>query len=315
MQQPAIVPPNSVRDQGVASDEALPAIITRTASKQTYYTIHLLVDRAQTHDAYRAYAYFRWVDDWLDERVSDRSERQAFIDRQQALMDACYHGVWPHALTVEEQMLVDLIRGDSGHSSGLQSYVRHMMAVLVFDAERRGRLISGIELAGYTRDLSTAVTDALQYFIGHGQFTPQSESRCLAATGAHIAHLLRDTFEDVAAGYYNIPAEFLEAHGIGPRDVESTPYRTWVKSRVQLARASFKAGEGYLAQLKNLRCRLAGYAYIARFMPVLDAIERDEYRLRPAYPECTSLRAGLKASWSLLADAVGFMASSWTASA
>jgi hypothetical protein len=126
MQQPAIVPPKSVRAQGVASDEALPAVITRTASKQTYYTIRLLVDRAWTHDAYRAYAYFRWVDDWLDERVSDRSERQAFIDRQQALVDACYQDVWPHALTVEEQMLVDLIRGDSGHSSGLQSNVRHM---------------------------------------------------------------------------------------------------------------------------------------------------------------------------------------------
>ena len=78
------------------------------------------------------------------------------------------------------------------------------------------------------------------------------------------------------------------------------------------ARTAFKAGEAYLTQVRNLRCRLAGYAYIARFMPVLDAIERDEFRLRPAYPESKSLQAGLKAGWSLLANAAGYTASSST---
>jgi len=45
------------------SDRALAATITRTASKQTYYTIRFLVDAGLVEDAYRAYAYFRWVDD------------------------------------------------------------------------------------------------------------------------------------------------------------------------------------------------------------------------------------------------------------
>ena len=40
--------------------------ITKAASKQTYYTIRFLVDRERVEDAYRAYAYFRWVDDVLD---------------------------------------------------------------------------------------------------------------------------------------------------------------------------------------------------------------------------------------------------------
>ena len=40
--------------------------ITKAASKQTYYTIRFLVDRERVDDAYRAYAYFRWVDDVLD---------------------------------------------------------------------------------------------------------------------------------------------------------------------------------------------------------------------------------------------------------
>ena len=66
----------------------------------------------------------------------------------------------------------------------------------------------------------------------------------------------------------------------------SEPYRAWVQSRVRLARDYFCAGKIYLAQVRNLRCRLAGFAYIARFEGVLDAITREGYILRPQYPEC-----------------------------
>jgi hypothetical protein len=44
----------------------LAASITWAASKQTFYTIRFLADRGRVRDAYRAYAYFRWVDDRLD---------------------------------------------------------------------------------------------------------------------------------------------------------------------------------------------------------------------------------------------------------
>ena len=47
--------------------------ITKTASKQTYYTIRFLVDRERVADAYRAYAYFRWVDDTLMNSRSDNA--------------------------------------------------------------------------------------------------------------------------------------------------------------------------------------------------------------------------------------------------
>jgi phytoene/squalene synthetase len=179
------------------------------------------------------------------------------------------------------------------------------MAVMTFDAGRRGRLISQQELAEYSRLLATAVTEALHYFIGHDDPSPRSPARYLAVTGAHITHMLRDTFEDVAAGYFNIPREFVEAHGIDPRDVNSDAYRAWVESRVRLARDCFKAGRDYLSQVKNLRCRMAGYAYTARFEGVLDAIEREGCWLRPDYRERKSLRAALKMGWSMLTGSLG----------
>jgi hypothetical protein len=286
------------------SSQALAAWITEAASKQTYYTVRFLVDRPLISDAYRAYAYFRWVDDQLDQEGIDKPQRMAFVKRQKALMELCYQGEPLPRLSEEERMLVDLIDKDFQKNSGLQAYIRNMMAVMAFDAERRGRLITQAELADYSRYLATAVTEALHYFIGHDQPSPRGEARYLAATAAHIVHMLRDTAEDVEASYYNIPSEYLAASGISAWDVESAPYRAWVRGRVQLARSYFNAGRNYLAQVENLRCRLAGYAYIARFEGVLGAIEAEGYRLRPDCAEYKRKAAALRTGWSVLALAL-----------
>lgn len=282
---------------------ALAASITSEASKQTYCIVRFLVDRDLVPNAYRAYAYFRWVDDCLDLRMAKRDERIAFVERQQALIDGCYRGVRPSNLTAEECLLTDLIESDQQANSGLQAYIRNMMAVMAFDADRRGRLISQLELMEYSRLLATAVTEALHYFIGHSSSSPRGEARYLAATGAHITHMLRDTEEDTAAGYFNIPREYLNTYGITPWDMQTDAYRSWVESRVELARTYFAEGKAYLGQVENRRCRIAGYAYIARFEPVLEAIERNGYRLWTAYPERKSLKVGmgLRMGWSALA--------------
>ncbi len=268
--------------------------ITREASKQTFYTIRLLADRPLVAGAYRAYAYFRWVDDVLDQELALREDRLAFLARQQMIIDRCYQGDKPLSLRPEEGLLCDLIDGDWEENSGLRTYINQMMAVMAFDARRKGLLISHAELNEYTCWLATAVTEALHYFIGHDGASPLSEARYQAVTAAHVTHMLRDAVEDAQNGYNNIPRDYLQLRGISPSDVNSAAYRDWVKGRVKLARERFASGRAYLAQVESRRCRLAGYAYTARFELILDAIEREGYQLRAAYPERKSKRAVLK---------------------
>lgn len=264
--------------------------ITKAASKQAYYTIRFLVDPQRANDAYRAYAYFRWVDDIVDTGLRSIPERIAFLERQTALLENCYCGGSARNTTPEESMLVQLIQQDHENDSGLQIYLRNMMKVMEFDAGRRGRLISQAELDQYTRYLASAVTEAMHYFIGHGCYSPQNESRYLAVTGAHIIHMLRDAYEDLQMGYYNIPREVLEAGHIRPQDIQSKAYRAWVQSRIKLARKYFYAGKEYISQVENTRCRIACFAYMARFEWLLHTIERETYVLRPAYSERKSFR-------------------------
>lgn len=257
--------------------------ITRAASTQTYYTIRILADPERVTNACRAYAYFRWVDDCVDRKEAECAERLDFLARQQMLINACYRGKPAPPISPHEEMLVRLIASDDEPNSGLQAYIRHMMAVMVFDARRRGRVISEHELKDYSLHLAIAVTEALHYFIGHDAAAPRDERRYLAVTGAHITHMLRDTLEDIALGYFNTPCEFLKRCHIDPCDVESMAFRLWVRVRVEFAREYFAAGKRYLAEVESRRFRLAGSAYIARFEQVLNCIERDDYHLRAQY--------------------------------
>jgi phytoene/squalene synthetase len=282
----------------------LASSITKAASTQTYYTVRFLVDRERVNDAYQAYAYFRWVDDILDADSGTTTERRIFLERQKSLLESCYRGESPRDVDLQEEMLVELVQHDQEKNSGLQSYLRNMMSVMDFDARRRGRLISQVELNEYTRWLAVAVAEAMHYFIGHDDFAPRDETRYLAVSAAHITHMLRDTYDDVQAGYYNIPREVVEAHHIRPQDVHSDAYRAWVKSRVQLAREYFEAGHVYFGHVQNSRHRLAGFAYMARFEWLLDTFERESYSLRNQYNERKSIGTGLRMSWLALSSMI-----------
>ncbi|HLO17627.1 MAG TPA: squalene/phytoene synthase family protein [Anaerolineales bacterium] len=280
----------------------LASAITKVASKQTYYTIRFLVDRERIDDAYRTYGYFCWIDDVIDANSVSENERKSFLKRQKSLLQNCYRGDPPRDIDMQELLLVELAQRDCEQDSGLEVYLHNIMQVMDFDARRRGRLISQVELNQYTRWLATAVTENLHYFIGHGRFAPRHETRYLAVSAAHITHRLRDTYSGLQAGYYNIPREVLEANRIGPEDVNSDAYRAWAKSRVQLAREYFKAGKSYLPRVQSLRCRLAGYAYIARFEWLLNTIEEENYLLRPQYSERKRIETGLRMGLSILSS-------------
>lgn len=287
-------------DNNPKNSANLAAAITHAASRQTYYTIRFLADRERRTDAYRSYAYFRWVDDVIDTEAAAGSAAVAFAQGQKSLLAACYRGEKPEVQHPEERMLVDMVRNDTEKNSGLQIYLRNMMDVMLFDAGRRGQTVSQAELAGYSHKLAVAVTEALYYFIGHDDPSPHHPARYLAVTGAHIVHMLRDAVEDVEAGYFNIPREVLQARGISPQDIASDAYRKWVCERIQLARATFDLSRECTSRVKNWRCRLAGYAYTARFRWMLNAIERDNFCLRAEYPERKGFGAGLWMSWHTL---------------
>ena len=299
--------------------EALAASITRRASRQSYLTIRVLADRAYRWDAFALYAYFRWLDDTVDEVLPDTAARLAFVSGQRDLLARAVAGRPVLGARPEEDLLVGLVQRDTagarrgadgaepvagagvGPSECLVGALDAMLDVMEFDAARRGRADGQGELDAYTRSLAVAVTESLHHCIGHGCVSPHDETRYVAVTGAHVAHMLRDLVEDLQAGYLNVPIDVIGDHreawehdpGAVLADVHAPAVRDWVRERVELARSCFATGRAYLGRVGSARCRFAGHAYTARFEWVLDVIEQDGYLLRPGYPERSSLRGGL----------------------
>ncbi len=276
--------------------------ITRASSKQTYYTARLMVDQDLESDCFRAYGYFRWVDDMVDVDCQSKRERIVFILRQKELFERLYRAETCADMNPEEEILADLIRNDRGKCYRLRSYIRNFLAIIEFDAERKDRMITQDELDWYASTLGKAVTDGIQYFVCNGYPYPESENRYLAATGAHIVHMLRDMADDIQSGYFNIPSEKIEFNQKNVLQFDSPLMRFWVEARVQQARQYFSEGKKYLDELSILRCRIVGYWYCARFENLLDTIEHDGYVLRSTYKNPNKLITWLKFAGIALAQ-------------
>ncbi len=268
--------------------------ITCASSKQSYLTAKLMVDRGLKDDCYRAYGYFRWVDDMVDVECQQSTERRAFMQRQIKLAETLYNGAAPIGLSPEEEMLADLIHNDRDQSPLLYSYITNFLAIIAFDAERKGRPISAAELDWYAATLGQAVTDGIQYFVCNGHFYPEAENRYLAATAAHITHMLRDFYEDLFEGYYNFPGDILILGENDGANLNHPEMRAWVAERVTQARQYFADGKAYLDSLTALRCKIVGYWYCARFERILTVIEADDYALRPEYAKPNKVIAWTK---------------------
>ena len=141
---------------------ALAHSTTWKGSKQSYLTARLLVDRGMVDDCLRGYAYFRWADDMIDIFMKTSAERTAFIARQKMLIETLYLGERCADLCPEEEMLADLIAHDRGPDGGLRSFIENFMAVIEFDANRNGRLVTRQEMGTYTAWLALAVMDGIQ---------------------------------------------------------------------------------------------------------------------------------------------------------
>ncbi|MBU1077803.1 MAG: squalene/phytoene synthase family protein [Spirochaetes bacterium] len=281
------------------STAVLARSITWKSSKQTYYTACLMVDNDLKDDFFRAYAYFRWMDDIIDEPGLSQNKRISFVKRQRKLIESFYRKKRITPLNPEEKILRDLIQNDRGRTTGLQSFIRNMFAIIEFDAKRKGRVVSDKDLKWYVKSLGRSVIDGLQYFIGNGHPYPDTDTtdRYYSAEAAHITHLLRDMVEDTANGFINIPREYIKKHKIDPKKIIDHDIRDWVRGQVDLARKFFKEGKMYIDRLDVLRCRIVGHWYCARFESILKLIEKDNYILRPKYNEYRNLFAWLKVGW------------------
>lgn len=249
--------------------ERLAKTITRHSSRQTYLTIKLLVNRHLQADCYKAYAYFRWLDDQVDDVLAAQKDRMEFIIKQKQLIANAYQNLTPKIENAEEQLILDLIQSNPLPNTKLANFIKNFFAIIEFDAYRKGRAITQTEYLWYTQTLGQAVTECIEYFMEVAN-PPKSADHYKAAIASHITHILRDFEEDQLQGYFN-----------KPQDNQNN--QEWVKDQVKQARIYFRQGKEYINTLQSWRVKLVATWYCNRFEWILDTIENDRYHLRYNY--------------------------------
>ena len=94
--------------------DAPAAAATRRASTQSYLTIRFLADRAFRRDAFALYAYFRWLDDAVDEGAATPAERVELVARQRRLLERAAGGdgaPWDEAAPEERLLVAETLAG------------------------------------------------------------------------------------------------------------------------------------------------------------------------------------------------------------
>lgn len=280
-----------------AETDALARAITKHSSRQTYYTIKLLVDKPLVADCYKAYAYFRWADDQVDEPEISKKTYTDFVTRQTKIITAAYKHEPLPPLLPQEKMVVELIKADTQTNSKLKSFITNFWAIIQFDAQRKGTVVSQKQLHWYSQTLGKAVTDGILYFIGNKTEYPRAKNQYDAAIAAHLIHMLRDYREDVTAGYVNIPQEYLIKNQITATDWQHPLFKAWVKNQLVFARTLMESGKHYIESLPGFKCQLAAMWYCARFERLLPQIEGDHYILRDYYRRGGILTYSLRFGW------------------
>lgn len=274
--------------------------ITKKSGLETYYIIKFLADKHKVNDAYKAYAYFRWLDDQIDENLKNRKDKQKFIKRQKTIIELSYRRKKPAIVHPQERMITELIENDSKPNSKLKSYIMNFFSIIAFDAGRKDKIIPEKKLNWYSETIGKAATDCILYFIGNNISYTESTDQYKAASAAHIVHSLRDLKHDLKTGYINIPKEFLEKNKSDITNISDYELIPWVKNRTGLAKRYFESGKKYIKKLPNPKCKLAAILYCLRFEPLIFIIEKDKYILRENYNNRLNIMSCLKTAVAVL---------------
>lgn len=194
--------------------------------------LYPLVFGRRWRDTILAFAYLKCLDDAVDEDA-DQPRALATLDRQQALMAACYAGADVEAAGFE-RFGQAVFAADRGRGGALRSAFEVILASMAFDTRRRGARLDAAALDAYLLELGQAVFALFAELATPGARLPPPLID--AASRAYLyADALIDLRHDLSLGLINVPRE--------DGDVAATDdgARAWIAVQVPTVLAHFDA--------------------------------------------------------------------------
>lgn len=247
--------------------------ITREMTPFGYWLGQAFFRPARRSILYMAYAYFRWLDDLVDQVEISRNLAIEIVERQRMLVQAWYSGKDPAPLDRSEALLRAVIEHDRRTGYRLHHMIGSFLAALAWDAERRHTVVSQHDLDRYSLWLGCAYAEGLLFGLGLDPADAAYQGAIDACgVAAHLAHLVRDLRIDLALGYINISTEDIERFSIDLADPRLRGVGRWVPTTVERAQILFQQGRMQRRAMPSLRARLVFDLVCLRYLRLLDQI-------------------------------------------
>ncbi|MEX2315457.1 MAG: phytoene/squalene synthase family protein, partial [Thermomicrobiales bacterium] len=194
-------------------DAPHPRTILATHARTSFNFAARFLPQPQRADAIDLYAFFRTLDDLVDEspRAAGTQSIAAELDNWQAWLNGTRRGSGPR-----EPLATNLSRVVNSNDIPVEVF-QHMIEGLRADLEPRD-IESDVELQTYCYRVASTVGHAMAHVLGATSPPAQAAAEKLGAA-MQLTNILRDVGEDLDAGRVYLPATLLARHGLCRADL------------------------------------------------------------------------------------------------
>ncbi len=248
--------------------------ITRKSTHFGYLLCKTFFKAETTLPLFQAYAYFRWLDDLVDQSNDSKESLASFMIRQKNLVTSWYNDESPQVSNLYETFIRETISHDKANELQLHSMIENFIEAIAWDVSRRYSIVSKHELGIYSLRLGRSYAEGLLFGLGMKSNNPNYDialDKCGSA--AHIAHTLRDLSIDLNLGYINISCEDMKLFDIDPLDPTLHGIGKWVAFSVEKAEALFSEGKIYQKTFPTIKSRIVFDIVCSRYLSVLRRVK------------------------------------------
>jgi phytoene/squalene synthetase len=244
--------------------------IAESTSPKATFILDRVVSKDKREYLNLSYAYFRLVDDFVDDPKTSVAEKREFIERQKNFVKSCWNNSAVEPQTKEEYFVYYFIEYSlQNNLEKLIESIYGMIDSISWDVDRLSGdgVFSEEQLYNYGSMQSESVQNILYYFMsGNDPKEYKHDNLDLSITNTRML-MLRDLEEDIDAGFINISREDVEKYGLNIRDLKKDEnLNLWIKDQVQKLLQTL---DNEVLKLKNIapKGRIFHYYICTYYLP------------------------------------------------
>lgn len=264
--------------------------VTHENRPETLFLLRRLWNREEVSIFSLIYAYFRWLDDYVDLSHRNQEDKILFVDQQWDLWKKlyCNNLTIESSSTIYSSILRWVVAYDREHNCVLQKHINRFFNAIMYDANRQYKLESEDALLRYSFDLGGAYTTILIILSTPNNKRENSHKLAeYAGFASHQIHILRDFFSDIKLGFFNISKQDIDSYGLSLNQNCSNEIRPWVYKVVERAQSAFDTGIAAINRIHSVKCRFLLLSSLSPYLGLMESIKKDNYYLKNNYKTST----------------------------